>query len=90
MVANTSSRIREIPAEITSSSARLSWLGRFSVELPGRWEKGVRALMDAVAPLMAPVSPVSSVPIETRAALVSRAEELLDKVASVASRVRGQ
>lgn len=45
------------------------------------------ALMDAVAPLMAPVS---SVPTEARAASVSRTEELLDSVASVASKVRGQ
>jgi hypothetical protein len=90
VVANTSSRIREIPAEMTSSSARLSWLGGFSVELPGRWEMGVSALIDVVAPLMALVSSVSSVPTEARAASVSRAEELLDRVASVASEVQGQ
>jgi hypothetical protein len=90
IVANTSNRIREIPAEMTSSSARLSRLDRFSVELPGRWEMGVSALMDVVAPFMALVSSVSSMSTEARAASVSRAEELLDRVASVASKVRGQ
>jgi hypothetical protein len=89
MVANTSNRIREIPAEMTSSSTRLSWLGRFSVELSGRWEVGVNALMDVVAVLMALVSSVSSVPIDARAASVSRAEELLDRVHNVASKIRG-
>jgi hypothetical protein len=84
-VANTSNRIREIPAEMTSSSARLSWLGEFSVQLSGCWEMGVSALMDAVAALMALVSSVSSVPTEARAASVSRAEELLDRVPKVAS-----
>lgn len=89
IVANTSNRIREIPTEMTSSSARLSWHGWVSVELPGRWEMVVSALMDVVAALMAPVSPVSSVPTEARAASVSRAEELLDSVASVAPKIRG-
>jgi hypothetical protein len=46
---------------------------------------GVSALMDAVAALMALVSSVSSVPTEARAASVSRAEELLDRVPKVAS-----
>ena len=90
IVANTSNRIREIPAEMTSSSVRLSWLGGFSVQLSGCWEMGVSALIDVVAPLMALVSPVSSVPTEARATSVSRAEELLDRVASVASKVQGQ
>jgi hypothetical protein len=75
---------------MTSSSARLSWLGLISVELSGRWEMGVSALMDVVAPLMALVSQVSSVPTEAKAASASRAEELLDRVASVASKVQGQ
>ena len=56
IVANTSNRIREIPAAMNSSSARLSWLGWISVELSGRWEMGVSALMDVVALLMALVS----------------------------------
>ena len=41
---------------MNSSSARLSWLGWISVELSGRWEMGVSALMDVVALLMALVS----------------------------------
>ncbi len=57
---------------MTSSSAKLSWPGLIAVELPWRCEMGVSALMDAVAPFLAPVSPVSSVPTEARAASVSR------------------
>lgn len=60
------------------------------MELRGGWERGVSALIDVVAPFMALVSPVSSVPTDARAASLSRAEELLDSVASVASKIRGQ
>jgi hypothetical protein len=48
---------------------------------------GVSALMEVVAPLMALVSPVSSVPTEARAASVSRAEEWLDRVPNVTSKL---
>jgi hypothetical protein len=46
--------------------------------------------MEVVATLMALVSPVSSVPTEARAASVSKAEDLLDRVPNVASKVRSQ
>jgi hypothetical protein len=52
-----------------------------------RLETGVRPWIEVVAALMALVSPVSSVPTDERAAVVS---EVLDRVASVASMVRGQ
>lgn len=90
IVAKGSKKIIESPVVMTSSSARLSWLGLISVALAGRWEMDVSALIDAVAPLLALVSPVSSVPTEARAASVSRAEEFLDSVVSVASKVRVQ
>jgi hypothetical protein len=55
-----------------------------------RLETGVRPLMEVVAALMTLVSPASSVPTDARAAAVSTGEEVLDRVASVASKVRGQ
>jgi hypothetical protein len=60
------------------------------VEMSERFETGVRPWTEVVAVLMALVSPVSSVPTDERAAVVSAAEEVLDRVASVASKVRGQ
>ncbi len=59
-------------------------------EMSERLETGVRPWMEVVAALMALVSPVSSVPTDERATAVSAAEELLDRPASVASKVRGQ
>jgi hypothetical protein len=75
---------------MTSSSARFSWLGWMPVEFLGRWETGVSALMDGVTSLMALVSLVSSVLTEARAVSLLSVEELLDRVASVASKIRGQ
>ena len=91
-VANTSTRISEISAAMTDSSARSSWRDWISVDRDesDRLETGVSPWMEVVAELMALVSPVSSVPTEERAAAVSAAEEVLDRVASVASMAGGQ
>jgi hypothetical protein len=75
---------------MSASSARSSWRGWISAEISARLETGVRPWIEVVAALMALVSPVSSVPTDERAAVVSAAEEVLDRVASVASKVRGQ
>lgn len=55
-----------------------------------RLETGVSPRMEVVADVIALVSPVSSVPTDERAAAVSMGEELLDRVASVASKAQGQ
>jgi hypothetical protein len=93
-VANTSTRISEISAAMSANSARSSWRDWISGDRDraaesDRLETGVRPWMEVVAELIAlvsPVSPVSSVPTDERAAAVSAAEELLDRVASVASK----
>jgi len=46
--------------------------------------------MDVVAWLMALVSPVNSLPTEVRAAVFSRGDDVMERVASVASEVLGQ
>jgi len=90
-VANTSTRISEISAAMSANSARSSWRDWISGDRDraaesDRLETGVRPWMEVVAELIALVSPVSSVPTDERAAAVSAAEELLDRVASVASK----
>jgi hypothetical protein len=95
-VANTSTKIKEISAAMSASSVRSSWRdwisgdGDRAAEMSERLETGVSPWMEVVAELMALVSPVSSVPTDERAAAVSAAEELLDRVASVASKAGGQ